>query len=210
MKSNPVGLYNRQYVDTGFERTELFELLSREIDARIVLYPGSFVHCTPSFFFPICVYVDSDRRAPRFFSSSTVRRFIEEHASYNTKPVIRFHYQSYENDIPEVEESFDLLISMYAGFVSANCTRYLKRGGYLVVNNSHGDASMAQLDERFELVGALHGRNDSYRLVSSNLDSYFVTKRPLEITPDYLRKINRGVAYTKPANYYLFQRLKRQ
>ena len=95
---------------------------------------------------------------------------------------------------------------MYAGFVSTNCTRYLKPGGFLIANNSHGDASMAQLDERFDFIGAMHGRNETYRLVSSNLDSYFVTKKPLEITPDYLRKINRGVAYTKPANYYLFQR----
>ena len=36
------------------------------------------------------------------------------------------------------DRSVDLLISQYAGIISQPCKRYLKPGGYLLVNNSHG------------------------------------------------------------------------
>ena len=60
---------------------------------------------------------------------------------------------SYTAGFAEAEKSFDLLISQYAGFVSQHCKKYLKIGGILLVNNSHGDASMAKLDDDYKFVG---------------------------------------------------------
>lgn len=204
---DPIRLYQEQYIDKQFERAGLFELLSNTYPLEACLYPGGFTHCTPSFFFPVTVYIDTDDRATRFFKSSAVRRYIEERRHYPQPPTIRFHHQDYDTDIPEQADSFDLLLSLYAGFVSPACTRYLKPGGLLVANNSHGDASMASLDERLRFLGAVHARGDRYRLVTDDLDRYFHPKKELLISPSYLRKMGRGVAYTKPADYYLFRRV---
>ena len=52
--------------------------------------------------------------------------------------------------------SVELVISQYAGFVSENCKRYLPRGGYLIANNSHGDAGLASCDREFKFVAVVN------------------------------------------------------
>lgn len=204
---DPVRLYERHYLEKQFERREFLEFLLEEFAIERCLYPGGFIHCTPSFYFPVTVYVDTDDRAARFFKSATTHRFIGREKRYDTEPEIRFHHQDYEKPIPEAADSFDLLLSLYAGFVSATCVRHLKVGGLLVANNSHGDASMASLDPRLEFIGAIHEKGNRYRLDTADLDRYLVPKRPMELSPDYLRRLGRGVAYTHPAQYYLFRRV---
>ncbi|MFX0037200.1 MAG: hypothetical protein ACFE9I_16330 [Candidatus Hermodarchaeota archaeon] len=41
---------------------------------------------------------------------------------------------------------------MYAGFVSQSCKEYLKVGGILLTNNSHGNASMAYIDDDYQFI----------------------------------------------------------
>ena len=204
--SEAVKLYTEQYIATGFERRELFELLDSSFSIDTCLYPGCFIHCTPSFFFRECAYVDTDKRAVRFFKSSAVRAFIEANSVRDVPMVLRFHHADYDTRIPEPDASFDLILSLYAGFISPPCTRYLKPGGVLVANNSHGDASMATLDSRLRLVGVVHARNNRHSLETDSLDRYMIPKRQLDITANYLRKMQRGIAYTKSAKYYIFER----
>ena len=204
---DPISLYRQQYVENDFERCGLFGLLAESYKISSCLYPGCFIHCTPSFFFPECCYVDSDNRAARFFKSAEVLRFVSRRAIYESPPVIRFHHQDYEKPFPERDGGFDLLMSQYAGFVSAACARYIKIGGILVANNSHGDATMAQLDPRYEFIAAILRRGGKNRLVTGNLEQYFIPKKPLELTKEYLRKTKKGVAYTRPASEYIFKRV---
>lgn len=60
-------LYRESYVDNNFEREELFESLKTRFNINNALYPGSFVHVTPSFFIPEVVYVDNNRQTKKFF-----------------------------------------------------------------------------------------------------------------------------------------------
>lgn len=104
-------------------------------------------------------------------------------------------------------ESFDLLISQYAGFVSQCCKKYLKPGGLLVANNSHGDASMASIDKSFEFIGVIYNSNKLYRFTRRNLDKYFIPKKKtVKITKEYLEKTMKGIGYTKTASAYLFKK----
>lgn len=111
---------------------------------------------------------------------------------------------------------FDLLISLYAGFISECCARYLKVGGTLLVNPSHGDAAMASLDPRYALAGVVHqitpeaeARTSActYRVDTTDLESYMIPKNPRTITVESLRRSNRGVVYTKSPFAYLFSRV---
>ena len=205
-KSIPL-LYHQYHIDKNYERLGLFELLAKNFTIKRALYPGSFVHITPSFVFPLVVYVDNFPKTNNFFSDPKVSDYIDQRKLYKNKPVIRFHQKDYRLDIEESVESFDLLISQYAGFVSQFCIQYLKLNGLLLVNNSHGDASMASIDDRYEFIGVLNKRRDKFTHSNANLDAYFIPKKAIEVTKQYLEAIQRGIGYTKSASSYLFRRI---
>lgn len=201
-------LYRQHFIDKQFERLDLFQLLADKYGIQRALYPGSFVHLTPSFVFPDVVYVDSDKRANAFFESGAGGKLVTERKLYPQVPKVTFYAADYRTGFDEPDESFDLLISQYAGFVGQACKRYLRSGGWLLANNSHGDAGVAALDEDYRLVTAVFLRNGKHRLSETNLDAYFVPKsKKVEITRDYLISLQRGVGYTKSASAYLFQKL---
>jgi len=199
-------LYEKYYAGEGARRG-LFDALAAWSRPGRVLYPGSFIHITASFVFPSVVYVDNNRDARRFFAKmDDVAAFANRHRVYSEKPELIFHGLSYEAGIPESENAFDLLISLYAGFISKPCKRYLKIGGILAVNNSHGDAGLASINPDYEFIGVIQKRGDRLRVVEENLDSYFKPKRETRVTEELVRKLNRGIGYTKTAPAYLFRR----
>jgi hypothetical protein len=207
MKRSIPLLYKQYHIDKNDERLGLFTLLETNFAIKSALYPGSYVHITPSFVFSLVVYVDNFLQTNNFFSDPKVYDYIDQRKLYKDKPVIRYHQKDYRKGIGESLESFDLLISQYAGFVSQFCTKYLKLNGLLLVNNSHGDASMASIDERYELIGVFNKRRDKYAYSDTNLESYFIPKKPIEVTTGYLETIQRGIGYTKSASSYLFHRI---
>ena len=133
-------LYKKYHLDRDNELASLFEQLTEQFNVKSAMYAGCYAHITPSFFIQKVVYVDLEKPAKKFFDDPNVLAYIEERKKYKESPEVTFYHQSYEDPIEEPEESFDLLISQYAGFVSEATKRYLRRGGILVANNSHGDA----------------------------------------------------------------------
>ena len=200
--------YEAAYQDSGDDRLGLFTLMTERFDCRSALYPGSFVHVTPAFVFPNTCFVDMDMEAARFFADPGVSELVARRKVYTEAPRIRFYETDYERGLPEAEASFDLLISLNAGFVSQHCKRYLKVGGMLLVNNLHGDASMARLDPEYELVAAINRRGERFSLVERDLSTYFVPKRDLEVTREYLESTRRGIAFARRAFAYAFRRVR--
>jgi len=199
--------YNRYYAGKK-ARSGLFETLAEWRQPKKVLYPGSFIHVTASFIFFSVVYVDNDKNAKRFFAKmDDVVSLVNRYKTYAEKPNLVFHDSNYENDIEEAEGSFDLLISLYAGFVSKPCKRYLRNGGILAANDSHGDASLSSIDPDYELIGVIQGEDDHLRVIEDNLKAYFKPKKQIEVTEELLRKLKRGISYTKTARAYLFKRV---
>lgn len=200
-------LYEKYYVGEK-ARQGIFDALAAWCQPKKTLYPGSFIHVTASFVFPSVVYVDIDSKAKHFFSKmEDVLALITRHKVYGETPEVVFHGSSYETDIPEPSNTFDLLISLYGGFISKPCKHYLKIGGILAVNNSHGDAGLASVDSDYKFIGVIRGYGDRFHVSEKNLDTYFRPKKKIEITEELLRKQNRGVAYTKVAPVYLFKKV---
>ena len=207
MAKDMMGLYRKHFVDKRDERLGLFVLMADHFAVRGALYPGSFTHLTPSFVFPVTCFVDTDRRAARFFADPSVLDFVKRRKIYAEEPLVRFHHADYAQGLNEEDGVFDLLISQYAGFVSRSCKRYLKINGYLLANNSHGDASMASIDADYELVAIIHRRGEKYSLSEADLGSYLVPKKDTAITKEYLERIQKGVGYKRRAFSYVFQRV---
>ena len=77
----PAKLYNHYYIDRKFERLNLFRQLKEKYGGKRVLYPGSFVHITPSFVYPDVVYVDNDPEAKKFFDHPANYDFVAKRNS---------------------------------------------------------------------------------------------------------------------------------
>lgn len=207
-KDNSLLLYKKYHIDRNFERLGLFTILVDKFKIKSALYPGSFVHITPSFVIPKVIYVDSYKKTKEFFNNPLVYEFISKKKQYKEDSKISFYLKDYQKDIEEPKESFDLLISQWAGFISLYCKKYLKVGGLLVANNSHGDASLAFLDREYKFIGVFNKRSgNKYTFSDKNLDKFFILKKAREITKEYLLKKQKGIGYTKSASSYLFKRI---
>ncbi len=206
MKPKTAELWAKQDQHKG-DRHRLFSAVASTLDADRVLYPGCYVDVAPSFVFGSVTYLDLDKRTPRFFADTEgVLEIVAEHGG-PPAPDISFIHGDYTNALELPDESFDLLVSLYAGFISEHCTRYLKVGGTLLVNPSHGDAAMASIDPRYSLTGVVESKDGDYRVRTTDLDGYLIPKKPRTITVDSLHRSNRGIAYTKSPFAYLFARL---
>ena len=206
MKEKTRELWDKQNQHRG-DRWRLFRAIGKVLAPETVLYAGSYVDIAPSFIFPDVTFVDMDLRAAAFFDDSAgVQEIIEEHDTHPKNGKFRFIHSDYSKlDIQP--QTFDLLISLYAGFISEYCTDYLRIGGHLLVNPSHGDAALASIDQRYELAGVVLSRSGVYRVSQENLQTYMIPKKPIEITRKLLFSTNRGIAYTRPAFAYLFKRV---
>jgi len=205
MKAKTAELWAKQDRHEG-DRWRLFAAVGQAIPARSVFYPGSYVDLAPSFVFDSVTYLDADKRAPRFFADTQGVAELIAHHEGPTEPDVLFIHGDYTDPLDLPEEHFDLLISLYAGFISEHCTRHLKIGGTLLVNPSHGDAAMASIDPRYVLSGVVISGSGDYRVDANDLDTYMIPQQPQTITADTLHQSGRGIAYTKSPFAYLFTR----
>ena len=189
------------------DRSELFELMGKNFDIESALYPGSYIDITPSFFFRKTVYIDNFKKTEKFFAQRDLMNLILKDKRYEGEPILKFYFRDYTKDFEELDKDFDLLISLYAGFVSKYCKKYLKKEGFLLVNNSHGDATMADLDKEFSLYAVIYRSNRKLYLSQKNLEKYFVSKKEMEISIEYLEKKMKGIGYKKTASFYLFKKV---
>jgi hypothetical protein len=195
-----------EYMKKVEDRNGLFNLLSKNFPIRRVLYPKSYFDITPSFYFPYTVYIDNDKKVKKFFKKAElIKDFIDENKEYSEDSFFRYFPNDHNERIDEYENSFDLLISLYAGFISKHFKNYLKNGGLLLVNDSHGDASMAQLDNRFRLVAVINLSDSKYIISQKNLDQYFILKGHYVVTVKRLEEYQKGIDFTKKADFYLFK-----
>jgi len=206
MEPTTQALWEKQDAHKG-DRQRLFTAVRESVGDGAVLYPGSYVDVAASFAFSTVTYVDMDRRAAQFFGDDHgVHEVIAEHGG-PPSATIEFIHADYTSDLDLRPESFDLLISLYAGFVSEACTKYLRVGGTLLVAPSHGDAAMSSIDPRYELSGVVTSRSGAYRITADDLGSYLNPKKPVMVTLDYLHEHQRGIPYTKSPFAYLFSRV---
>ncbi len=207
-EKNAYQAYKKYYIDRDYEQVDLFRLLRNEFNIASAVYPGSYIHISPSFIFPYVAYIDSDKDAIRFFKQGGLEEIVKRRKEYPEEPALEFHGTDYTTLIDAYQASFDLLISQYAGFVSGVCKPYLRDGGYLLVNNSHGDAGMASIDRDYQLVATLHRRSRKYQLSTASLADYFIPKKDIKVTRELLLERKKGIGYTKTAALYLFQKVR--
>jgi len=210
-RSIDVAEFHRKFDRHPDDRLRLFAIIADWLPAERVLYPGSYVDIAPSVFYDDVTYVDIDRRAARFFGQKddvnelvlAKRRSLGLRAGPQS---ITFHPADYRQHLPIEDESVDVLVSLYAGFISEHCTRYLRSGGHLVVNPSHGDVAMAELDPAYSLAAVIISSGDDYSIDDDRLERHLVPKRGHPPTADELHASGRGIAYAESPFAYIFRK----
>ncbi|WP_300013332.1 hypothetical protein [Pseudonocardia sp.] len=188
------------------DRCGLFAALRERWNPATALYPGSYLDLSPSTAIPSVTYVDSDRRAARYFADEPlVAAELEGRTLPGAGAEVTFLHRDYTTPLSLPRAGFDLLISLYAGPVWDHCRQHLAPQGLLLANTSHGDASLAALDPALRLVAAVHQRDGKYRLDTERLDSHLVPRRPDAADPERIRSQGRGIAYTRTAFAYVFR-----
>lgn len=204
-------LFQKHYLDKGYTSLGLFRAIRIKFDVEKVFYPGSYVHISPSLIFPNVTYADSYRNTYKFFEDQQTIEFIYSSKEYSEEPVIRFYQQDYNTHFKELGQEFDLVISQYAGFVGQAAKPYLKKGGLLVCNNSHGDASMASLDSDYTLMAVYNRKtDDKFTISDKNLEAYLIPKDGVIPKKEELIKTMRGKGYTKSPSGYIFMKTEDQ
>ena len=199
-------VYKKYFVDKQDERRELFAKLADMFKIKRGIYPGSFVHIAPSFHIEEMTYIDSDKRVASFFKDENVMSYIRANRSYVAMPVVQAFQADYSSTLPIEDHSFDIMFSFYAGFISQSCKKYLKPGGVLVCNNSHGDASLACLDSSYTLMGVIKRNGEHFSIRTDSLGEYFVKKDGSPIDREKVERTMTGENFVKKAYAYIFER----
>jgi hypothetical protein len=200
--------YEAKFVANSDERLELFRGLVEHYAVTTALYPGSAGHVTPSFVLPTVVHVDLDKRAQAFFSDPEVLELVRERREYAEEPTIRFHLADPATRLPEPDGSFDLLISQGAPDISEAFKRFLKVGGYLVADNSRGEADRAALDPDYALMAVYKRHGEVITFVLDALETYMFLDRETPPTPDQIARMVSGAGYARVASGAVFQRVR--
>lgn len=188
------------------DRSGLFAAVEHRWAPTRALYPGSYLDLSPSTAVASVTYVDTDRRAARYFADETlVAAELAGRTRDGAGTQVRFLQADYRTALPLPAAGFDLLISLYAGPVWDHCGQHLAPGGLLLANTSHGDASIAAVDPGLHLVAVVQHRADGYHLDTGSLETYLQPKDPAAADPEDVRRRGRGVRYTRTAFAYLFR-----
>ncbi|MDC7225936.1 MAG: hypothetical protein PQJ61_04130 [Spirochaetales bacterium] len=198
-------LYKQYFIDKSDERKELFKKINDLYKPQNCIYPGSFVHISPSFYIRKMTYIDADKRISSFFNNEAVLDYIKLNKIYDGPPSINAFQADYTSNLPINESAFDIMFSFYAGFISQSCKKYLKDMGLLVCNNSHGDASIAYTDQDYELIAVVKRYGDKFNITDKDLDDYFIKKDGTAIDIEKVLNEMRGENFIKKGYAYIFK-----
>jgi len=201
--------YKRFYVDLNFDRAGLFETIKKEYGCNTVLYPGSSIHITPSFYFQHVVYVDISKTAKEFFDDiHNILDYINGNKKYKQSAYIQFIQGDYTKPLPLREESYDLLIALYAGEITKSCKKYVKPGGIILTNNHQGDAEELLKDSSISLDSLIYMKGKKY-VIEKNINSDFkdIIKRYGNTKKD-MKNTTKGLEYVDNQCYFILRKNK--
>lgn len=203
MKSGNIIEEYHEYRDKIGNRTELYRKVAKSYGVESALYPGSHIDIAPSLVIPKVIYVDNFKGAINFFKNlDLIKEYIFQNKGYEKLCDIVFMGQDYTKELNV--EPVDLIISQYAGFVGQATKKYLKKGGVLLCNDSHGDATLSKFDDDFELIGVI-GKNN--KIIDTKLDDYFVLPRSKKVDLVKVKEKMKGPKYKLTTENYLFHKV---
>ncbi|HKL47518.1 MAG TPA: hypothetical protein VJ878_02525 [Candidatus Izemoplasmatales bacterium] len=185
------------------DRMVVYRNVIEHFKVESILYPGSHIDINPSFLAPKVTYIDNFKATAKFFKRmDIIIDYINQHKEYEAETKVAFLNKDYEEamDIDKV----DMIISQYAGFVGQATKQYLKKDGVLLCNDSHGDATLAYLDNDYEFIAII---NNKKQISAKDLSKFFKFARPRKIDLEKVKKTMKGPKYKFQAISYIFKKV---
>lgn len=186
--SKHLNLYKKSYKGGGTKDAHfsVFRDVLRLTSATNVLYPGCHRHLTAALIFPDVTFIDYDRKVAPLYSAedTVVRDYVDANKLYDQDAQYRFHCYNVNNKMPKISDhEYDLLISLSAGAIAEPCSRYVPKGGYLLVNDSHSDARTAFVSGHWKPIA--YWDDEKNKFITDKLDQCFqvIRKSTEETTP---------------------------
>jgi hypothetical protein len=193
-----------EYVAKTGSRLRLYRMIAQSYDIKSALYPGSHIDIDPSLVIENVTYVDNFKGAIKFFKKiEIVDEFLQANKEYPQECHFNFIPVDYNSKLDV--DPVDLIISQYAGFVGQATKNYLKVGGILLCNDSHGDATLAKFDDDYKLIGTVDSNN---KISSKDLDKYFILPKNKEIDLNAVMSKMKGLKYTLNPSNYIFKKIR--
>jgi hypothetical protein len=192
-----------QYSNKIGNRLSLYKKVIKKYEINSILYPGSHIDIGPSLIIPRVTYVDNFKGAVKFFKKiDEIKTYIDLNKEYLEPSEIVFINQDYNNKI-EIDK-VDMIISQYAGFVGQATKQNLKKGGILLCNDSHGDATLSYNDSDFKLIAVINSNN---KIIEKNFEQYFKLSKDKLIDFEKVKKTMKGPKYLVSSENYIFRKL---
>jgi hypothetical protein len=204
MPKDPIKEYLKYIYKLG-DRFGVYQMIAQTYQINRALYPGSHIDIAPSLYIPQVTYIDNNKTAPKFFKQmDTIYEYLNQNKKYKQPCQLAFLDQDYS--LPLNVEAYDLIISLYAGFVGQATKAYLKDDGILLCNDSHGDATLAYFDPDYQLIGIAKYAKKQWSIKNRTLEKYF--KLSNNRTPDLDKVLStmKGPKYLAKEEYYLFKK----
>ncbi len=188
----------------------VFRAVRRLIGAPDTVYPGCYVHLSPSLVFPRVCYVDSVKGFGVAMQSDDLTVWLDAHKEYAEPASVCAVETAYDRIPSTLFARFGLMVSLNAGAVSQECKPLLTPGAHLLVNDGHYDAARAHVDGDYTLVAVL-GADGALETSEEELREYFVSKQGQPLTRDMLAENERRAPskarhkMARAADAYLFR-----
>jgi len=187
-----------KYVDKIGDRKTLYRLVAKKYDVKNALYPGSHIDISASLVIPSVIYIDNYKGTIKFFKYlDEIRSYINTNKEYSEDCTIDFLGLDYNANF--MLDKVDLIISQFAGFVGQATKKHLKKGGILLCNDSHGDATLAYFDNDYDFIGVVESNN---KIITNDLNKYFKFAKERHIDKNEVLTKMKGPRYKfQPSNY---------
>lgn len=190
--------YHQTYVQLKFERKGLFELVSKELGDRKIIYPGSSIHITPSFFFSNVTFIDQSDVTEKFFShEQDILKIINGQKHYQKEPIIKFILADFTLPIALPRQSFDLAISLYSGKLPRHIQHHLQPKAYLLTGTTFSAGNQEFLSD-WNLLEKITVRDGVYQF-----DAHHEGKKKGKRSA--MKNINNKLVYDDHEAYFLYQ-----
>jgi hypothetical protein len=190
--------YEQHYINLNLERKGLFRLIRSKYGDKKIIYPGSSIHITPSFFFSDVTYLDRSDIAAKFFAQKdAVTELVRREQVYKSECRFTFIKQDF-NEVVHLANKFDLLISLFAGRLMEKFIPFLKPGGHILTSGTFSDKNYA---DEMNLIPCdrIMVKNDQYYFVENSIQAEHMSS-------SRMKGRNEGIKFADGEMYYLYFR----
>lgn len=189
-----------KYIAKIGDRKSLYRSVERTFKVKKALYPGSHIDISASLVIPNVTYIDNYKGTIQFFNHiNEIKNYINLNKEYPEECSIDFFGLDYNANVQI--KKVDMLISQFAGFVGQATKKHLKKGGILLCNDSHGDATLAYLDDDYDFIGVVESNN---AIITNGLEKYFKFTKERQIDVSLVLSKMKGPRYKYQPYSYIF------